>query len=985
MKLAKARGFLRLAGFALLTSQVLAQSAPATNAPCPITIDFSFAGYGGGGVVLPTPAPTLEVKPTGGDDTALLQSALDQLAALPPGKDGFRGMLLLAPGTFKIQDQLKIQSGGIVLHGSGPAATSLLAAGVDRRTLIEVRPAQEPALGSAINVVRDAAAGTTLLALDSVAGLTAGDRVVITRPCTADWISTLGMDTAPGHYANMRITWMNGSRVLVWDRQILAVARDSSQITLDAPITTALETQFGLGTVAVVTNQAPITQVGVEELTLDSACDPARPLDEDHSWIALALDGVEDAWVRNVTARHFAGSAVRIGPRGRRITVEDCRSEAPVSEVGGWRRNSFFVEGQQVFVHNCYSEFGLADFAVGLCAGGPNVFLDCQTKGSLSASGSLESWASGTLFERVKIDGAALRLPYDMSRVQGAGWTAANSVIWNCEATSREASSPEGTPNFVSSSTQPLYEASLKARGKSLPPEAKLGRAEANNLPLFQFKNSVTNRPAPTHPLQIVGGRYVVDGHILWGGQINEGWWRGQATPLSAPLVSGPELTRWVPGRVGPSLTEDFSTLAARMREQGAPFMTSLPGLWYDRRRDEHSVEAREDANVWAPFSEMPWARSGHGKAWDGLSKFDLSKYNPWYYSRLRQFARVAATNGLVLYHCMYNTHNVLEILPHYVDYPWRSVNNINNTGLPDLPPDESGNRMHLGNHFYSTDNPVLRQLHRNFILHELDELGSEPNVVLSVAFQFVGPLGFQQFFLDTVAEWEKAHGHKVRLALQTTKDITDAILDDPVRSRQIAVVDLRYWQYRPDGELWSPKGGGNRAFRERVRETFPANGDWPPGTSPEQAYCQVREYRDKYPQLALLAWHNEAGPLVSLMAGAAQVLGAPQPNPMDAWVRAELGTGLMNMFPRDHLVSGAEGFAWCLADEKLRRVLLYSTAGQSMKLDLSLPARGYSGTWVNAATGRTQSLVPPARWSKGAVLTKPDETAWLLSLKPER
>ena len=115
-----------------------------------------------------------------------------------------------------------------------------------------------------------------------------------------------------------------------------------------------------------------------------------------------------------------------------------------MSEVGGWRRDIFLVEGQQVLVRGCTSEAGLADFAVGLCAAGPNVFLDCRSRGSLGASGSLESWASGTLFERVKIDGAALRLTHEMARRQGGGWTAANSVIWNCEAKGLEAKGPEG-------------------------------------------------------------------------------------------------------------------------------------------------------------------------------------------------------------------------------------------------------------------------------------------------------------------------------------------------------------------------------------------------------------------------------------------------------------------------------------------------------------------------------------------------------------
>jgi hypothetical protein len=163
--------------------------------------------------------------------------------------------------------------------------------------------------------------------------------------------------------------------------------------------------------------------------------------------------------------------------------------------------------------------------------------------------------------------------------------------------------------------------------------------------------------------------------------------------------------------------------------------------------------------------------------------------------------------------------------------------------------------------------------MHRRLILRSLDALGDQPNVIFSLSFQFVGPLKFQQFFQDTVAEWEKNHGCKVKIALITTRDISDAILADPVRSKQVALLDTRYWQYRPDGTLFAPKGGQNVAFRESVQKTFPGSSDHPPPTTPGMAYRQVREYRDRYPNLAIAAWNNGTGPLPAFMAGAAMVL----------------------------------------------------------------------------------------------------------------
>src|SRR4051812_40997461 len=62
-------------------------------------MDFSHAGYMGGGIALPTVAVRKTVEPSGGDDTAVIQAAIDAVAALPL-EQGFRGAVLLAPGVY---------------------------------------------------------------------------------------------------------------------------------------------------------------------------------------------------------------------------------------------------------------------------------------------------------------------------------------------------------------------------------------------------------------------------------------------------------------------------------------------------------------------------------------------------------------------------------------------------------------------------------------------------------------------------------------------------------------------------------------------------------------------------------------------------------------------------------------------------------------------------------------------------------------------
>src|SRR5437870_2021274 len=69
----------------------------ATDANGNRIIDYSSAGYEAGGIKLPKVTAKATVSPSGGDDTAAIQSAIDAVSALPANKKGLRGAVLLAP------------------------------------------------------------------------------------------------------------------------------------------------------------------------------------------------------------------------------------------------------------------------------------------------------------------------------------------------------------------------------------------------------------------------------------------------------------------------------------------------------------------------------------------------------------------------------------------------------------------------------------------------------------------------------------------------------------------------------------------------------------------------------------------------------------------------------------------------------------------------------------------------------------------------
>ena len=222
-----------------------------------------------------------------------------------------------------------------------------------------------------------------------------------------------------------------------------------------------------------------------------------------------------------------------------------------------------------------------------------------------------------------------------------------------------------------------------------------------------------------------------------------------------------------------------------------------------------------------------------------------MTKYNDWYWSRLKEFAQLADEEGLILMHQNYFQHNIIEAGAHWTDSPWRPANNINNTGFPEPAPYAGDKRIFVAEQFYDIDHPVRRELHKAYIKQCLNNF-EDNSVIQLISEEYTGPLHFVEFWLDVIAEWEAETGKKQLIALSTTKDVQDAILADPVRSKIIDIIDIRYWFYRNDGTTYAPQGGQNLAPRQHARLTKPG------GISFQSAYRAVNEYKQQFPEKAV-------------------------------------------------------------------------------------------------------------------------------------
>jgi hypothetical protein len=467
------------------------------------------------------------------------------------------------------------------------------------------------------------------------------------------------------------------------------------------------------------------------------------------------------------------------------------------------------------------------------------------------------------------------------------------------------------------------------------------------------------DKPAADSPrvplaMSVKDGWIVAGDKLLVGGRVGVAWWRGGTRPKDVAEAE-PCIERFVPGRTGKGFTDVLDELATNMQHAGKALLEHNYGLWYDRRRDDHERIRRMTGDVWPPFYELPFARSGVGSGWDGLSKYDLTKYNPWYWDRLKTFADLCDECGLVLLQQHYFQHNIIEAGAHYVDFPWRTANNINDTGFPEPPPFAGDKRIFLAEPFYDVSNPTRGALHRAFIRKSLENFTGDSNVIHLTAAEFTGPLHFMQFWLDTIGEWERETGKHVTVGLSATKDVQDAILADPVRSKLVSVIEMKYWWYTSsdgDAGAYAPKGGQSLSPRQHQRV-------WEGSQKrPEAATArQIRDYREKYPDKAIICDYDGLDGWSALAAGAS----VP---PIRGSIDPKLLVALPRMQPEKPSTGALRPGQYALA-ETGRNYLVYSFGDAKVSLELASTDGPYAVRWIDPSNG---SMSEPTTANGGGV-----------------
>ena len=422
-------------------------------------LDYSGVGYRGGSVPLPS-SNTVPVRvtasPVGGDNTANIQAAINQVSALPLDTNGFRGAVLLSAGLYPCSNTISIKASGVVLRGVGSSTngtgTVLEATAAKQYTLIEVTGSGSASSGTAHNITnRYVPVGARSFYVDNTNGLFVGAEVFVRRVATSNWIHDLGMDLLG---PPPDVPWTASGYMIDMDRFITHM--EGNLVFVDAPITCAIDTGYTNGTIRPFTWSGRITNVGIEHIYAKSDYFGSTT-NEAHGWTFIQFDNTVHGWVRDVVSQYFGYSCVNLNSGDKFITVQDCQSLDPISIITGGRRYAFCMNDvQYCLVKNCYTRQDRHQFVTQSLTIGPCAFVDGLSDNAHAEAGPHQRWATGILWDNVTVHGGNNDIQNAGNSGTGHGWEGANCVIWNNAANGFIVQDPPGAHNWLIGSVGPI-------------------------------------------------------------------------------------------------------------------------------------------------------------------------------------------------------------------------------------------------------------------------------------------------------------------------------------------------------------------------------------------------------------------------------------------------------------------------------------------------------------------------------------------------
>jgi hypothetical protein len=221
---------------------------------------------------------------------------------------------------------------------------------------------------------------------------------------------------------------------------------------------------------------------------------------------------------------------------------------------------------------------------------------------------------------------------------------------------------------------------------------------------------------------------------LLTGSHINNNFQDGAGPGPSCPPT--PEKT-------------NFAAYLRFLTEHGHNFVR----LW----RWEHFRSLVGNGQFHMCMSPQPWPRTGPGAASDGAPKFDLSRFDPDYFSRLRADVVAARDHGIYVSVMLFEGFALHLSAPPYnvLGHPFHAQNNINHIGIRSIT-----------DYQVLPLDPRVQALQEAYVREVIDTIHDQPNVLYEVANESSGDdsIGdstqWQYRIIDLVRSYEQEMGY---------------------------------------------------------------------------------------------------------------------------------------------------------------------------------------------------------------------------------
>ena len=129
-------------------------------------------------------------------------------------------------------------------------------------------------------------------------------------------------------------------------------------------------------------------------------------------------------------------------------------------------------------------------------------------------------------------------------------------------------------------------------------------------------------------------------------------------------------------------------------------------------------------------MTPQPWARTGPGEAKDGRPKFDLDRFDPAFFDRLRDRSIAAGDRGIYVGVMLFDGWALhLSPAPDHVEgHPFHAANNVNGIGIESI----------LDHQVLPLD-PRVQAIQEAYIRQVVDTVHDLPNVLWEVANEVLG------------------------------------------------------------------------------------------------------------------------------------------------------------------------------------------------------------------------------------------------------